>query len=101
MPRGLFPQTELGWLTMSFAAIVVTTLGVVVVALIALGLWHRRRPSDIWEEDVVRSSTKRSRIEQGDVEEIFETHPRGWERERGDAEEEAGPPAAERRAADE
>ena len=55
---------------MSFAAIVFTTLAVVILALIALGLW-RRRPSDIWEEDVVRSAAVRSSVEQRDVEEIL------------------------------
>jgi hypothetical protein len=56
---------------MSFAAIVFTTLAVVILVLIALGLWSRRRPSDIWEEDVVRSSAARASIEQRDVEEIL------------------------------
>jgi hypothetical protein len=55
----------------SFEAIVFTTLGVVILVLIALGLWSRRRPSDIWEESVVRSSAARASIEQRDVEEIL------------------------------
>ena len=56
---------------MFFAAIVFTTLAVVILALIALGLWGRRRASDIWEEDVVRSAAVRSSVEQRDVEEIL------------------------------
>ena len=56
---------------MSFEAIVFTTLAVLILVLIALGLWSRRRPSDIWEEDVVRSSAARASIEQRDVEEIL------------------------------
>jgi hypothetical protein len=62
---------------MSFAAIIITVLAGVILRLIGLGLWHRRRPSDIWEEDVVREAAKRSRIEQADIGEILEARPRG------------------------
>ena len=58
---------------MLFAAIAFAILVDVILVLVALGLWSRRRPSDIWEEDVVRSSATRSSIEQGDVEEILKS----------------------------
>jgi hypothetical protein len=73
MDKAMTPDSVRG--SMSFVAITITVLAAVIIALIALGLWHRRRPSDIWEEDVVRSAAKRSRIEQADVAEILEAHP--------------------------
>lgn len=86
---------------MSFVAIVFTSLAVVLLALIALGLWHRRRPSDIWEEDVGRSSTRRSQIEQRDVEEYFGTHPpQARDSAEGSDGEEGGPPSDQQRGAE-
>ena len=58
---------------MWFAAIAFVILADVILVLVALGRWSRRRPSDIWEEDVVRSSATRSSIEQRDVGEILKS----------------------------
>lgn len=52
---------------MLFAAIAFAILVDVILVLVALGLWSRRRPSDTWEEDVLPSSASRSSIEQRDL----------------------------------
>ena len=58
---------------MLFAAIAFAILADVILVLVALGLWSRRRPSDIWQEDVLPSSASRSSIEQRDVGEILKS----------------------------
>jgi FtsZ-interacting cell division protein ZipA len=67
----------------SFEAVVLVILAVVIVAFITLGLWNRRRPQDIWNRDRLRAWARRSEIERQDVEEILEEHPEGFKRPNG------------------
>jgi hypothetical protein len=67
---------------MSFTALVFIILAAVLVALVALGLWGRRRPQEIWNKYRLRAWARRSAIEREDVEEILHEHPKGFDGQR-------------------